>query len=233
MTIPINLVESITDGGYSLPLRTSALATFGWMVFEEPDSILITDYCARAQERLIEQFEAKQNINSYLCALVTPFQELEYVFGDLYTLRRLDTATAAQLDGLGDIVGLNRVSSDDDVYRDAIRFKIGINFSNGEPESLLSLAQVLTESSEVSIVESYPAGVIITVNGLNITSNTVRQIEQSAPAGVQIILNSVSTEPQFAVAPDLGDIDPDAEGFSEPNYAPDAGKGGHLSEKYS
>ena len=37
----------------------------------------------------------------------------------------------------------------------------------------------------------------------------------------------------FAVAPDPGDIDPTPQGFSEPNYVPDAGLGGELAEKFS
>lgn len=210
------------------------LATYGWVSFEVPASELNTDYCAQAKSRLIEQFKNKENIEKYLCALTNSVQELEFVFGDLLVLRRLANATGTQLDGLGDIVGIERQGLNDEQYRTAIRFQVGVNFSNGEWETLIDLTRFITGGTDVHIRPNYPAGVEITTDGSAVDSATVPIIEESALAGVKVTLNTTygSLQP-FAVAPDPGDTDPTPQGFSEPNYAPDAGKGGELAEKFS
>jgi hypothetical protein len=232
MSINDDTALNITIGGFVSPFNPSLLATYGWLQFELMDSILITNYCERASDRLIEQFETKQNINKYLCALIEPFQELEYVFGDLLQLRTLSLASDAQLDGLGDIVGIARKGLADDAYRNAIRFQIGLNFSNGEPETIIALAKNLTEATQVNLKEIYPATMQILTNGTNVDGQTRKLLEQSALAGVAIELIVNYSSIPFAFEPDPGDIDPIPQGFSEPNYAPDAGKGGNLTERF-
>ncbi len=211
----------------------SLLVTYGWLTFDVQASGLITNYCERAQERLIEQFETKPNIIAYLCALIESLQDLEFVFGDLLTLRTLENAAGVQLDGLGDIVGIDRQGLTDNAYRTAIRFQIGINFSNGEPETLIALTRFITEGTVVNYTELYPARVSLLTDGSTISAATIPIIEQSAPAGVKIELTSTfgSLVP-FAFATEPGDVDPIPEGFAEPNFAPDAGLGGELSEKF-
>jgi len=212
----------------------SLLGTFGWAKFPVQASGLILDYCERAKSRLIEQFETKPNIGNYLCALIESLQELEFVFGDLLTLRTLDESTGVQLDGLGDIVGIERQGLGDDGYRTIIRFQIGINFSNGEPETLIALTQFITEGTFVKYTEAFPARVSLLTDGIAINQATVPIIEESAPAGVKIELTStMGSLIPFAFAPDPGDVDPIPQGFSEPNFAPDAGLGGEFAEKFS
>ena len=103
-----------------------------------------------------------------------------------------------------------------------------------DPITSKKLTFNLTEATVVTLQETYPARLVITTDGLLVSNNTVRLLEQSAPAGVAIDLAATygSLTP-FAVAPDPGDTDPAPEGFSEPNYAPDAGLGGQLTEKFS
>lgn len=227
----------ITTAGFQLPLSSGLLATYGWLSFLGVDDDVVTDYCAKASERLIEQFEIKPLLNEFICALIEPLQELEFVFNDLFTLRRLEVATGDQLDGLGDIVGILRQGLSDTDYRQAIRFQIGINESSGEAESLIDLTFFLTGASVVLLSEVFPAEVHIFTDGNLVSNNTVRALEQSASAGVKIILtSSYGSLIPFAFEPDAGTIDPPGiipEGFSEPNYAPDAGKGGQLAEAFT
>jgi len=230
--VPTPPPTTITAGG-QLSFDVPLMGAYGWLSFTVPESALITDYCDRAEDRLIEQFEDKQNIKDYLCALIGPLQNLEIVFGDLLTQRRLDVATGDQLDGLGDIVGIERRGLLDNAYRQIIRFQIGINFSNGEAETLIDLTKFVTNATIVNLTPSYPAGVNILTNGTDINPATVQILEESAAAGVKIALTSTfgSVTP-FAFSEEPGDVDPDPQGFSEPNYAPDAGLGGELSEKF-
>jgi len=209
------------------------ISTYGWIDFEALPSALITDYCERGTTRLIEQFEKKPNIVSYLCALLSGVQTTEFVYGDLLVQRILDNAAGAQLDGIGDIVGIERKGLTDDQYRTAIRFQIGVNFSNGEPETLIEVTRFVTEANEVHLSEDFPAKVNILTDGSVVSPSTVSILEESAPAGVKIgLTSSYGSLAPFAVDLEPGDSDPDAQGFSEPNYVPDDGKGGQLVEKF-
>jgi len=212
----------------------SLLGTFGWLSFDVPTSELIADYCDRSKDRIIEQFETKPNITNYLCALIESLQEMEFVFGDLLTLRRLDNARGAQLDGLGDIVGAERSGLTDDAYRIKIRFQIGLNFSNGEVETLITLVRFITDATEVHFLSFFPGTVSIETNGPAISAGIVATIEESAPAGVKVeIISTFEVETAFQYAGDIGDpANPETEGYAEPNFAPDAGKGGQYLEKF-
>lgn len=233
MSVPDGIPLTITNGGYTFPLNAGLVATYGWLDFIGLPSMLNLDYCGQAIGRLIEQYEDKEDLKKYLCILTQPFQELELVFGDLLQFRSIDTAAGVQLDLLGDIVGADRNGLSDAQYRDLIRFQAAINFSSGEAESVITATKELTESTLVKYAELFPARIVLTIDGANINASTIRLLEQSAPAGVALELTSVmgSTLP-FAVAPEAGESDPDAAGFSEPNYAPDANSGGSLTEKF-
>jgi len=224
---------TITAGG-QLSFDAPLMGAYGWLSFDVPASILITDYCDRSEDRLIEQFEEKQKIKDYLCALITELQELEFVFGDLLLGRQLANAVGTQLDGLGDIVGIERKGLDDAAYKVAIQFQAGLNFSNGEAETLISLTKFITGGIDVHLTNDFPAGVTITTDGLILSAETVPILEQSAAAGVRIeLIATFGSLTQFSFLPDPGDIDPDPQGFSEPNFAPDTGLGGQLVEKFA
>lgn len=211
--------------------QTLALSTFGWVCMGDVLETLITNYCELAEDRLVEQFEDKPNLKKYLCVLISVLQELEFVFTELNTLRKLGTATGVQLDGLGDIVGVSRSGATDEVYRQLIAFQAGINTSSGEPESIIALAKTLTQSTNVKYTPSFPAGFTLTVDGPLVNTNTVRALEQSVPAGVQVtVTSSFLSGDVFTFAPDSGTVDlPNSAGFSEPTVVD---SGGTLTEKF-
>ncbi|NJR72720.1 MAG: hypothetical protein HC773_01425 [Scytonema sp. CRU_2_7] len=184
---------------------------------------------------MIEQFKNKPLLYGYLCSLIDSLQTLEYTFSDLNTQRILDVATGAQLDGLGDIVGIERKGNTDDVYRQLIRFQIGINSSSGEWETLLALTKFLTEGDDVHISPLYPAKISLLTNGTLVSPETVPAIEESAVAGVGIeLLSTYGQDTIYIYANEPGQTDPmGAGGFSEPNYFPDSGLGGALVEKFT
>jgi len=191
------------------------------------------DFCEKAITRLIEQFEQKTNIQKYLCALITPFDELRDVFFDLSLERNIETAMGAQLDGLGDIVGFARGGLNDDDYRVQIRTKIVINGSSGEVESVLSAMEAFSGGTFVRYLSLFPAGFILVSDGA-IPSNIIQLLEQVAQAGVRIEVHATYGERSFSFAPDPGQPASDGtRGFSEPNYGPYAGLGGALTEKFS
>lgn len=210
-------------------LRSSLISTYGWLLWEELASIIITDYCARNKERIIEQFEDKPLLLGLMCSLVTPLQELEFVYDDLYTKRWLDSSEGVQLDGIGDIVGLSRQGLNDEEYRNGLRFQISVNMSNGEWETMISVTKELTNATIVRIQEMFPAGIHLFTDGATIPINLIQLLEQSAPAGVKLTVSTTYLElPQFAYQIETATPDPDGGGYAEPT---ESGTGGHYAER--
>lgn len=74
----------------------------------EINNFAIIDYLQEARERVTEQFKDKDIFDRYLQILLTGKVELQEVFRQLMQERSIDTATGAQLDIIGDIVGQPR-----------------------------------------------------------------------------------------------------------------------------
>lgn len=74
------------------------------------------NYLSEARERVTEQFKDKEVFDKYLQLLINGQIEIQKVFKDLMQLRSLDTATGAQLDVIGRIVGQERVLLNSDLY---------------------------------------------------------------------------------------------------------------------
>lgn len=73
------------------------------------------NYLSEARDRITEQFKNKEIIDRYLQLMLYSNIQLQDVFEDLMTKRSIDTATGAQLDIIGDIVGQPRELIDTDL----------------------------------------------------------------------------------------------------------------------
>lgn len=218
-------------GQFGNGLCVPLVGTFGYLCFEGEGVDIITDWCDRIPDRVLEQYEDKLELIDFICILIDEMQELEFVFSDLATLRSLDTSTGAQLDGVGDLLNLPRNGLDDDDYRSALKTQIAIYQSNGEPETLISILSQLTNASSVQLIEISPARVILFSDGFTIPANLQEQMEAVAPAGVALDITISSGVPHpdvFTLAPDLGTPDIGGKGFSEPTVP---NSGGVLTEK--
>ena len=78
----------------------------------------VEDYLAIARTRTTQQFtlESAPVFDKYLQLLISGFQEAQEIFNDLMKLRSVDTATGAQLDIIGNIVGQDRELIAADLY---------------------------------------------------------------------------------------------------------------------
>ncbi len=74
------------------------------------------EYLEVARSRVTEQFKDKVIFDKYLQLLIYAQTELQDVFKQLLQMRDLDTATGAQLDVIGRIVGQDRVLINADLY---------------------------------------------------------------------------------------------------------------------
>ena len=136
-------------------------------------------------------------------------------------MRYLNTAQGVQLDGLGQILGLERTPGESDAsYREALQFQIFVNQSHGTPEEVIKILKFLTDATKVWYSEVYPAAYQMATNGLIFPPNPsdlVAAIQNVSPAGVHFLALTATynTNPfvfsgdpfdeQFFVAPNPAD----------------------------
>lgn len=179
----------------------------------------ITDHSDRAKTLLLSQYREKPNFNNVVEIFASHIQDLETVYFDLLLNRALDTAAGVQLDGLGDILGEEREGRSDTDYRAALSIRIKINISSGEPETLMEIFAALTDATQVSYSEFYPAGAQLTSNGSSIPPNLLAGMYSISPAAVSLILILSSSTTPFVF-----DLDPDGAGFGDVGFTSGTGE---------
>jgi hypothetical protein len=128
----------------------------------------MTNIVDLALEKIIEQFKEKDNLINFLSAILKPASDLEVDLNNLLTKRWIDTAEGVQLDGLGDIVGEPRRGRLDNEYRAAIKFRIFINTSKADPETIIRASRELGGGDFNRYWENYQAGFQLFSNGPNV-----------------------------------------------------------------
>ena len=115
------------------------------------------------------QFRESEKVNDFVRCFLRPLDEVKTVHEDLKQNRWLDTSEGQQLDEIGAIVGEERQGRTDDKYREAIRFRIFINLSKTEPETMIKAVKVLTDATFVRYWEhGNGAGFQLFTNGPNV-----------------------------------------------------------------
>ena len=226
--------NQIATFGNIPPGDINLVSTFGWIGGGVPDSIIIPDHVARALSLLIEEFKRSSRLNAMVKVMVEQAQEIEYVGSDLLSSRSLFTAGGAQLDGIGEIVGEERQGRNDTDYRTAILFRIYINVSNAEPETLITAVKFVTRASRIRYWELQPATVQMFTSGSYIPDDMVTFMESVVAGGVNIeyIACSFNALP-FSFSLDDGSPNPEGGGWNELGYAPGGVEvGGQWSEGF-
>jgi len=219
MTIEFGNPFHIARFGFTDPSNVNLVATFGWIGGDVPDNIIIPDHVARTLSLLIEEFKRSPLLNSTVKIIVTQAQEIEFEGNALLTDRRLSQAGGAQLDGMGSIVGEPREGRSDEAYREAIEFRIYINISNAEPETLIAALKFTTNASRVILWELCPATIQMYTNGSFIPDNMTKTMDEIVAGGVSIeyISTSEGTLPFAFALDDLSD-NPEGGGWNELGY---------------
>lgn len=127
----------------------------------------INDTVSEALDRLVTQFKGKTRVEGLVQSLCSGIQEIEDELYKMLTLRWVSSATGAQLDIIGDIVGEARKGRSDTPYRIGIRAKIGINTSKGTAEEAITIFSLLFGATEVMLQEYFP-GVVDIFGNVNI-----------------------------------------------------------------
>jgi hypothetical protein len=157
-----------------------------------------TDRDDRALGKLPQQFKTKAGLQSMVSITSTESQEIE---GALFEIRddcTIDAGSGVQLDGEGEVVVQNRISADDEEYRDALRVKVAINTAEGDADRLTQVAQAI---SGADIVHYRRFGLAhCSICCINHTRSTeLARLEKVAPAGVSLEVNAGATAIPFTL----------------------------------
>lgn len=111
------------------------------------------NHLAEARALIIDQFKGRPRIDGVLRSWVGRVQELETAIFDVIDARILDTATNAQLESLGSLVGEKRLGRSDADFRQAIRLRIRVNRSKGRTVDVLDVATLAAAPERVTYEE--------------------------------------------------------------------------------
>lgn len=134
------------------------------------------------------------NIEKLIATLATPFQSLENMLQDLLTLRSIDTATGAQLDVIGKIVGQARNGLNDDDYRRYCRARIATNKSDGTIQNVINITELIVydDAGYYQIANQAYATVVVRIENIGITEALadilITFLKETVSAGVHVIL---------------------------------------------
>lgn len=131
-------------------------------------------------------------------------QELEGEFQKLGDLRTLALAFGEQLDRLGELLGLTRDGDDDDTYRIALAWKAAVNVSNGTVEDMLHMASTIESITQVQLLETFPAHMVVYFHGEMISARLRRLLKQMPREGIGVSATSAESLRPFVFGPDGG-----------------------------
>lgn len=156
--------------------------------------VQITNHFERALSLLASQFRDQKpdgtltNFQKLIKVLCTGAQVLENAKWQLKTERWLSTAIGAQLDEIGEILGLPReLGESDEDYRERLQFQIFINVSSGTPEEQIAILKFLNAAEKVHYFQVGIASFHLETDGLKFPSppnDLVEGLFRASPAGV-------------------------------------------------
>lgn len=111
----------------------------------------INDHVLQALDRLLQQYRGMVRIEGIISSLVEQIQDLENAFYPLDQYRQLQFAYGAQLDGLGQIIGLSRNGLSDSEYFILLLGTISENNSDTTAAALLNIVQTVFQATSVFI----------------------------------------------------------------------------------
>lgn len=151
-----------------------------------------TSLTTNALALFTEQFKYAPNVQALATALLSSMEDVLAEQNQLFNNRSLQTAVGAQLDGLGDILGLTRQGLDDDQYRALLLFQVFVNTSKGTPEDLINAVRFLSQGTHLHYYQFCDAGFLIFTNGPNLltTGGAPPEINLSLSEGGFLDLDS-------------------------------------------
>jgi len=147
----------------------------------------ISDHVDQQLALLITQIKDQPNWRDMITILTKFSQELEDVYRDIRNKFDLDVAEGDQLDILGRMAGILRTSTNDDAFREDVKFKILQNRSAGELYFIYNVIEFLTNATSIWIKEFYPASMSAWVNATTFSSFIREKVDKLSLGGVKFM----------------------------------------------
>ena len=157
-----------------------------------------------ARGRFTSQYAEAELLKGFSDLWAERIQSLEDAAWSVLTERWVPDAIGQQLDELGEIVGEPRLDRGDETYRSAIRLRIILNRSGGEPESVIRFVRQAFDAEIVAYTEIYPAKVEIyarigsegasdqiTVNGFELSDGNLLELSDGSTLDVTLLSRDV------------------------------------------
>lgn len=112
-----------------------------------------------AVKLLIQQFRGKPHVEALLSSYIKQVQELETAIFLVHTQRQFALAEGTQLDGIGQIVGLQRNGADDSFYRVLLMLKVLVNRSKANVDDIILMVHTLSGDVADFEVREFATGV--------------------------------------------------------------------------
>lgn len=165
-----------------------------------------TDVVERGLARRIDVYLAREKFGAWVASYLKGLQELESATWEVILERLLDNAVGPQLDVLGKLVGEPRWTSDDDEYRISIQARIAVNASNGRPQDIEAVAELVLRvagaGADFHVDEHYPATIVVVADEVidNDPDRAVLYLDRARGAGIrlQLVYPTVPLEETFA-----------------------------------
>lgn len=159
-----------------------------------------TDYAGDTAARLVEKLKRDSHSN-FLATFAAELQEFETAAFEVLLDRWLETAEGVQLDGLGQIIGRERLGTDDDTYRLLLKAQILINLSSGTIPQILEIIPKVIPAISLEFVSEFPAGFTLVADDEPLDAGVgpiIADILTSATAGgVRGLFQYFETVPHF------------------------------------
>jgi hypothetical protein len=142
-------------------------------------------HISEAAALLISEFKKITSITTLLATFIQQVQLAEDAAFAVLNSRTVASASGAQLDLLGGLVGQPREGRDDDTYRLYITVRIAINRGSGTPGELLNIFTLL--AAHPTLIETFPASFALYTSEIDdaLAAAYAALLQLAKPAGVK------------------------------------------------
>jgi len=126
----------------------------------------VTAHTQTGLDRMLDQFAGSVNLRLLASSYLDQAQAFENAAYPIMNARNLDWATGDRLDGIGDIISLERSGLVDADYRTALQIELRVLRSNGTGNELIEIIDAffpgfLTGGGDIDFYELYPKTIYV------------------------------------------------------------------------